>query len=263
MTYGNGMDQERMLLNGATSKTLQKTCFSIGSLLLSTAVLVACGGDSSSSTAPTLDLNAAQRAYVTGGFSQSGVISGYCEGTKTQDFSPTVSGTSIAGLPALISDETEKDLLVDPTEFCSAFYNSNAGQPDGIEKIYWDPSTLGLMTDGSSPPNYVYSNLQPFPSSVTVGSKGTASTYVNYFGKDEPVTTGALTWSIAADTPTTLLWITVDTATLVSSGELAYTSTTTYRLNADNTVTALFKTIEAYSGFTQGAGDIVINEKYE
>jgi hypothetical protein len=226
--------------------------------------VVGCGSsDSSSSTPPTVDLNAAQKAYVTGGFSQSGAISGYCEGTKVQDFSPTVSGKTIAGLPALISDETEKDVLVNPTKFCSEFYNSNVGQPDGIEKIYWDPSTIGLMTDGSNPRNYVYSNLKSFPSSVTVGSKGTASTYLNYFGQDEAVTKGALTWSIAADTPTTLLWITVDTATLISSGELAYTSTTNYRLNADNTVTALDKTIKAYSGFTQGAGDIAINENYQ
>ena len=226
--------------------------------------VVGCGSsDSSSSTPPTVDLNAAQKAYVTSGFSQSGVISGYCKGTKTQDFTATVSGVNLAGLPALISDETEKDVLVNPTKFCSEFYNSNVGQPDGIEKIYWDPSTIGLMTDGSNPRNYVYSNLTSFPSSVTVGSKGTASTYLNYFGQDEAVTKGALTWSIAADTPTTLLWITVDTATLISSGELAYTSTTNYRLNADNTVTALDKTIKAYSGFTQGAGDITINENYQ
>ena len=254
-----------MLLKSATSKIFQKANHAVGLSLLSTVVLVACSGsgDSSSSTSPTLNLNAAQKAYVTGGFSQSGVISGYCEGSKTQIFSPTVEGESLAGLPALIADETETDLLNNPTEFCSAFYNSNTGQPDGIEKIYWDPSTMGLMTDGSNPANYVYSDLQSFPTSVTVGSQGTASTYINYFGGADPVTTGALTWSIEADTPTTLLWITVDTATLISTGELAYASTTKYRLNADNTVTALSKTIEAYSGFTQGAGDIVINEEYQ
>lgn len=253
-----------MLLKNATSKIFQKTNYTIGFALLTTVALAACGGgDSSSSTAPTLDLNAAQEAYVTNGFSQSGEISGYCEGSKIQEFSPTVTGESLAGLPALIADDTEKDTLVNPTPFCSAFYNSNAGQPDGIEKIYWDPATIGLMTDGSNPPNYVYSDLQSFPTSVTVGSKGTASTYINYFGGADPVTKGALTWSIEADTPTTLTWITVDTATLIATNELAYTSTTRYRLNADNTVTALFKTIDAKSGFTQGAGDIVINEEYQ
>jgi hypothetical protein len=46
------------------------------------------------------------------------------------------------------------------------------------------------------------------------------------------------------------------------SNELAYTSTTRYRLNADNTVTALDKVIDAKAAFTQGAGDLVINEKY-
>jgi hypothetical protein len=246
-----------------TPRKLQKSHYTLGLTLLTAVVLSACvGGDSSSSTAPTLDLNAAQKAYVTGGFSQSGEISGYCQGSKIQEFSPTVPGQSLAGLPALISSETEKDTLVDPTPFCTAFYNSNAGQPDGIEKIYWDPATVGLMTDGSNPPNYVYSDLQSFPTSVTVGSKGTASAYINYFGGPEPVTKGALTWSIEADTPTTLMWITVDTATLIASNELAYTSTTRYRLNADNTVTALDKVIEAKAAFTQGAGDLVINEKY-
>jgi hypothetical protein len=87
--------------------------------------------------------------------------------------------------------------------------------------------------------------------------------YLNYYGQDKAVTTGALTWSIVADTPTTLIWITVDTATLISSGELAYTSTTKYRLGADNSVTALYKTIKAYSGFTQGAGDLTLNETYQ
>ncbi len=252
-----------MRFSSATSQTPQKTKYKMGLLLLSAVVLAACGGgNSSSSESPTLNLNAAQKAYVTGGFSQSGDISGYCAGSKIQEFSPTVSGESLAGLPALISSEIEKDSLVNPTKFCSAFYNSNAGQPDGVEKIYWDPSTIGLMTDGSNPPNYVYSDLQAFPTSVTVGSQGTASTYVNYFGGPEPVTKGALTWSIEADTPTTLTWITVDTATLIASNELAYTSTTRYRLNADNSVTALDKVIDAKAAFTQGAGDLVINEKY-
>lgn len=256
------MDDSKSEEGGVKSTT--KSLGLLGVVVVGAFGVAGCGSsDSSSSTPPTVDLNAAQKAYVTGGFSQSGVISGYCKGTKIQDFSATVSGVNLVGRPALISDETEKDVLVNPTKFCSEFYNSNVGQPDGIEKIYWDPSTVGLMTDGSNPRNYVYSNLKPFPSSVTVGSKGTASTYVNYFGRDKPVTTGALTWSIAADTPTTLSWITVDTATLISSGEPAYTSTTKYRLNADNTVTALYKTINAYSGFTQGAGDITINENYQ
>ena len=253
----------------ATSKKFQTTNYAIGLALVTTVALAACGGGASSSAtsasasaAPTLDLNATQKAYVTGGFSQSGEISGYCQGSKIQEFTPTVSGESLAGLPALIASEIEKDTLVDPTPFSTAFYNSNAGQPDGTEKIYWDPATVGLMTDGSNPPNYVYSDLQAFPTSVTVGDKGTASTYINYFGGADPVTKGALTWSIEADTPTTLTWITVDTATLIASNDLAYTSTTRYRLNADNTVTALDKVIDAKAAFTQGAGDLVINEKY-
>jgi hypothetical protein len=34
------------------------------------------------------------------------------------------------------------------------------------------------------------------------------------------------------------------------------------RLNTDNTVTALDKVIDAKAAFMQGAGDLVINEKY-
>ena len=91
----------------------------------------------------------------------------------------------------------------------------------------------------------------------------TASTYINYYGTSKPVTTGALTWSVVADTPSTLLWVTVDEATLIATGKLAYTSTTTYRINANNTLTALFKVIELSSGFTGGAGDFTINETYQ
>lgn len=239
---------------------------SISLLALATIGLNACGGggdSTSSGSGPILNLNAAERSFVTGGFSQSGLISGYCQGTKVQNFSATYSGLSYAGLPALISNETEIDFLVpNSPAFCSSFYNSNGG-PGQVEKIFWDPATVNLMTDGANPPNYVYSNLQSFPSAVIAGNKGTASTYVNYFGTSQPVTTGALTWSVAADTSTTLLWITVDAATLIATGEPAYTSATTYRINANNTLTGLFKTIKAYSGFTQGAGDLTITETYQ
>lgn len=227
--------------------------------------LTACGGESDNTSpfsGPALNLNAAERAYVTNGLSQSGVISGDCQGTKIQEFSATYSGVTYAGLPALIANETETDFLVpNSSAFCKAFYNSNGG-PGQVEKIFWDPITVNLMTDGANPANYVYSNLQSFPSSVTEGSQGTASTYINYFGTANPVTRGALTWSVAADTPTTLLWITVDAATLIATGEPAYTSTTTYRINANNTLTVLTKVIKAYKGFTSGSGDLTINETY-
>lgn len=227
--------------------------------------VTACGGDSENAlsfSGPTLNLNAAERALVTGGSSQSGVISGDCQGTKVQNFSATYSGVTYAGLPALISNETETDFLVpNSSAFCSAFYNNNGG-PGLVEKIFWDPATYNPMTDGANPPNYVYSNQQPFPSSVTAGSQGTAATYINYFGTSKPVTTGALTWSVAADTPTTLMWITVDAATLIETGQPAYTSTTTYRINANNTLTGFLKVIKAYKGFTGGAGDLTITETY-
>ena len=254
-----------MFLNGSTSQLLKTTNLKLGSALLSTAMLAACGGGDSSSSfsSPTLNLNTAERSYVTGGYSTNAVISGDCQGTKLQNTSATYSGTTYAGLPALIGNETEIDFLVpNSSPFCSAFYNSNGGQGQ-VEKIYWDPTTINLMTDGANPPNYVYSNLQPFPSAVTAGSQGTASTYINYYGTSKPVTTGALTWSVVADTPSTLLWVTVDEATLIATGKLAYTSTTTYRINANNTLTALFKVIELYSGFTGGAGNFTINETYQ
>ena len=253
-----------MFLNGATSQPLKTANFKLGLALLSTVMLAACGGGDSSSSysSPTLNLNTAVRSYVTGGYSTNAVISGDCQGTKLQNTSATYSGTTYAGLPTLIGNETETDFLVpNSSPFCSAFYNSNGGQGQ-VEKIFWDPTTINLMTDGANPPNYVYSNLQPYPSAVTAGSKGTMSTYINYFGTSQAVTTGVLTWSIAADTSTTLLFNTVDEATFIATGKLAYTSTTTYRI-ANNTLKALFKVIEVYSGFTGGAGDFTITETYQ
>jgi hypothetical protein len=247
------------------ARNIKKHVLLAGLVCATSLGILACGGGGDnppSNSSPVLNLNIAERSYVTGGFSTNGVISGYCQGTKVQNFSATYSGVSYAGLPALISNETETDYLAaNSPAFCSAFYNSNNGGQ--VNKIFWDPTTVQLMTDGSNPPNYVYSDLQSFPSSVTAGSKGTASTYVNYLSTSSPVTTGVLTWSMAADTPTSLLWITVDTATLIATGELAYTSTTTYRINSNNTVTALYKTIKAFSGFTRGAGDLTINETYQ
>lgn len=252
------------LLNSSIKELLVSTVNKL-ILLALPLFLTACGGESdiaSSFSGPTLNLNAAERSYVTAGFSQSGVISGDCHGTKVQNFSATYLGVTFAGLPALISDETETDFLVpNSSAFCRAFYNSNGG-PGQVEKIFWDPATVNPMTDGANPPNYIYSNQQPFPNSVSAGSQGTAATYINYFGTSKPVTTGALTWTVAADTPTTLMWITVDAATLIATGETAYTSTTTYRINANNTLTGISKVIKAYSGFTGGAGDLTITETY-
>jgi hypothetical protein len=72
-----------------------------------------------------------------------------------------------------------------------------------------------------------------------------------------------LTWSVTADTPTTLLFTTLDTAYTVVDKLLLYKSYTTYRINADNTLTDLRKNIQVTAIATGGQGDQNIYEVYQ
>jgi hypothetical protein len=90
------------------------------------------------------------------------------------------------------------------------------------------------------------------PTSVTVGASGTLATYVNYIsdsrnpsGPTIPVEEGSRTWQIIPDTATTLMYVTTDIAKLYGTDVVLYTSVTNYRLNANNTLTALYKTVQA------------------
>jgi hypothetical protein len=254
-----------MILNRATSQLLKTANFKLGLALLSTVMLAACGGDnsssSSSSSSPTLNLNAAYEKYTIGGSSVTGTISGYCQGTKTWTLSPTYSGKTLDGKPALLQNEYELDTMAaNSNQFCKSFYSSN-----DISKVkyinYYDPNTLVPIDSGSNPPTTVYQNQVPFPTSVTAGSSGTWFTTLTY-ENSLPTVSGVLTWAVTADTPTTLLFTTTDTAYTYVGKLLLFKSITTYRLNADNTLTDLRKNIQVTTLLTRD-GDQNIDEVYQ
>ena len=141
-----------MTFNGTTSQLLKTANFKLGLALLSTAMLAACGGgDSSSSSSPTLDLNVARMSYIQGGSSQTGVISGYCQGIKQMTYAPTTSGTNLNSVPALISKNTETDILVaNSSAFCQSIYSSN--NDTYIYRIYYDPTNTTAIRSGVNPP---------------------------------------------------------------------------------------------------------------
>ena len=253
---------ESEVLTSCLQQMFNKSRITLGLSLIPIVLLTACGdGDSTSSSSPTLNLNAAYSSYVKAGSSVTGDISGYCEGTKVWTLSPTYSGTTLDGKPAIISNDTESDVLAaNSSKFCTNFYSSNMGGK--VYKIYYDPTTLVPITNGSNPPGTVYSNQVPLPTSVTAGSSGNWFTTLTY-ENSIPAIEGVLTWSVTADTPTTLLFTTLDTAYTVAGKLLLYKSYTTYRINADNTLTDLRKNIQVTTIATGGQGNQNIYEVYK
>jgi hypothetical protein len=58
---------------------------------------------------------------------------------------------------------------------------------------------------------------------------------------------GSRTWKIVPDSATTLMYITTDIAKVYGTNVIIYTSVTNYRINANNTLTALYKQVDASS----------------
>jgi len=256
-----------MIMTRASSQRFLKANFKLGLALLSTAMLAACGGgDSSPSTSPTLNLNAAYTTWVTGGNTITGNVSGYCQGTRKQSFTPTVSGKTLSGAAALITYESETDSIpANSNEFCKSFYSYNGTTST---PYYFDPTNVTPITSGATKNGYplglVWSNQAAPPTSVTAGATGTLATYLDYTGdSSKPATEGARTWKVSADTATTLLYITTDTSKVYGTEVPIYTSITTYRINANNTLTALNKEVQATTIATKGAGNQTIYETYQ
>lgn len=228
---------------------LPKNLASIVLCIASTVMLVACGGgDSSSSTSPTLNLYAAFSTYTIGGSTRSGTISGYCQGTREEILAPTSSGTTLNGTtPALIQNEYERDTMAaNSNAFCTNFYSHN-----DITQVkstnYYDPNTIVPISNGSNPPGTVYQNQIPFPTSVTAGSSSKWFNTVSYVDGLPPLrlpaATSFQTWEVAADSSTTLTLITNNKAYTTVGNQLLFNQTTWYRINANNTLTALRKNI--------------------
>ena len=223
-------------------------------------------------SSPTLNLNAAYTTWVKGGSTITGTIFGYCQGTRQQTFTPTVSGKTLSGAAALITYETETDAI--PTSsnaFCKGFYKYDGSTSS---PYYFDTTNVTPISSGATQNGYplglVWSNQSAPPSSVTIGASGTLATYVNYSsnplnssGPTIPVEYGSRTWNIIADTPTTLMYVTTDTAKVYGTDVLIYTSITNYRINANNTLTALYKQVQATNIATQGQGYQTIFETYK
>jgi len=222
-------------------------------------------------SSPTLNLNAAYTTWVKGGSKITGTIFGYCQGTRQQSFTATVSGKTLSGAAALITYESETDTI--PTSsnaFCKGFYKYDGSTST---PYYFDTTNVTPITSGATQNGYplglVWSNQSAPPSSVTVGASGTLATYVNYSsnplipsGPTIPVEYGSRTWNIIADTPTTLMYVTTDTAKVYGTDVLIYTSITNYRINANNTLTALYKQVQATNIATEGQGYQTIYETY-
>jgi len=220
---------------------------------------------------PTLNLNAAYTTQVKGGSTISGTILGYCQGTRQQTFTPTVSGKTLSGAAALVTNETETDTI--PTSsnaFCKSFYgyNGSTSTPYYFDTTNVTPISSGVTQNGY-PLGLVWSNQSAPPSSVTAGASGTLATYVNYSSDSRnpsgpTITTeeGSRTWKIVPDSATTLMYITTDVAKVYGTNVVIYTSVTNYRINANNTLTALYKQVDASTLATQN-GLQTIYETYK
>ena len=98
---------------------------------------------------------------------------------------------------------------------------------------------------------------QSLPTSVTAGSAGTIYTYQDFNGTSSPVSSAIVTYAVSADSASTLLYTVTETSTLVS-GATYFTVATTYRLNANNTLSEISQKAVVYNSLT-GIGDLAIS----
>ena len=225
-------------------------------------LIAACGGggDSSSSStpAPTLNLNAALVSYIQSGNQTTSTISGYCTGTTVVTNSAAYSGKNGAGVTALKVNNNQVDTIpATNATLCKQIYSSNDGGQTYIN--FYDATTSLPISDGYTPKYYVFSNQQSAPTAVTAGAAGTLYTFQDYKGGASPVNSAIVTYAVSADSASTLLVTTTETSTVVSTGAPYYTLTTTYRLNANNTLSQISRKVQAYNAAT-GVGDVTTNE---
>jgi hypothetical protein len=198
-------------------------------------IITACSGgsDSPSSTsitpAPTLNLNAAYTDYIkTGGQENITVLSRPCS---------TQNGAKVAGL--VLNATLKERISVTNPRACDKSIISGKQTNELQKRSFYDPTTLLSSTDGFTPKNYVYSNQQALPKSVTAGSAGTFYAYQDYNGGSIPFASGVVSYKVSADSTATLFVTFTDMSTLASTGAPYHSSSTNFRLNADNTLTML------------------------
>lgn len=211
--------------------------------------VVACGGGggSSGSAAPvSLNLNAAYSTMITGGNSVLYTLAGDCAGYSSQTSFPAYDTTNWAtpAVPVLAVENLQLNTL-DPASLektaCTQVFNGDNGK---VRRDFYNPATKTIVNSGGTGSYWqVYADQTPLPTSVTVGSSGTLYTWKDYNGaastSGAPKETGAVTYSVIADTDSTLKVVMVETATNVATGKQAWRVATTYRLNSNNTLTPL------------------------
>lgn len=243
--------------------------FAIRSAIAASAIsiLAACGGGSSSSsspaTGPTLNLNAAYSSLITNGSSVAWALSGDCTGTSVETKLPAYAGFTFDASRTSVSvvDNIRKDTISSTSKAlaaCNRIYNSNQ---NSVYTDFYNPSTKTIVNKGDDKIYEFYSAQAALPTSVTVGSTGIIYNIQSFDGASSttgtPRETATYSYTVFADTATTLLVTFTRAGRDGATSKAIYTDSVTYRLNANNTLTALSNAITTTADLT-GIGALSI-----
>jgi hypothetical protein len=244
--------------------------FAIRSAIAASAIsiLAACGGGSSggggTASGPTLNLNAAYSSLITNGSSVAWTLSGDCTGTSVETNLPAYAGFTGDASPisVLVVDKIKKDTISSTSKAlaaCNEIYNSNNND---VYRDFYNPTTGTVVNKGFTEIYEFYSAQAALPTSVTVGSTGVIFTSQSFNGATSttgtPQQTGTYSYTVSADTATTLLVTFTDAGRDGATGKAIFTDSTTYRLNANNTLTPLSKATSTTADLT-GIGALSIS----
>jgi hypothetical protein len=230
-------------------------------------ILAACGGGSSgggTASGPTLNLNAAYASLITSGSSVAFTLSGDCTGTSVETSLPAYAGFTGDASPISVSvvDKIQKDTISSTSialAACNQIYNSNNND---VYRDFYNPNTGTIVNKGYPTIYEFYSAQAALPTSVTVGSTGIIFTSQSFNGATStagtPQQTATYSYTVAADTATTLLVTFTNAGRDGATGKAIFSDSTTYRLNANNTLTPLSKAISTTADLT-GIGALSIS----
>jgi hypothetical protein len=244
--------------------------FVIRSAIAASAIslLAACGGGSSgggAATGPSLNLNAAYASFLTNGSSAAFTLSGDCTGTSVETSLPAYAGLTGDASPisVLVVDKIQVDTISSTSRAlaaCNQIYSSNDGNQ--VFRDFYNPTTKTIVNKGFDSIYEFYTNQAALPASVTVGSTGVIYTSQSFNGASTttgtPSQAATYSYTVAADTATTLLVTFTSAGRDGATGKAIFTDSTTYRLNANNTLTPLSKAITTTADLT-GIGALSIS----
>lgn len=187
---------------------------------------------------------------ITNGSSAAYTLSGDCVGTSVQTSLPAYSAATYDATPiaVLAVDKIQMDSISSTSRAlaaCNQIYNSNEGNQ--VFNDFFNPNTKTIVNKGGNQIWEFYSNQAALPTSVTVGSTGVIYTSQSFNGASSttgtPSQTATYSYSVAADTATTLLVTFTNAGRDGATSKAIFTDSITYRLNANNTLTPLSKAI--------------------